>query len=288
MKKSHRKNLIASIAVVAALCIGYATVSSGAPAHNVRYTKHNLGTTANTKFPSQFIASTETEICVFCHTPHNAAAGRRFLWNKVNYVTTFLMYTGSPTLEFRGFNKPTAPSEVSKLCMTCHDGAGAVNAMANPRDVGPSVPMSGDDQFLDQWYGADSPGGSPGPAGRWGVNIGNTYSSDPETVGFQTPDSGWDVGRLFNDHPISFIYSDSQSDPTIKTPEGGWNASSIGGLPLPYSSDNNFSGYKLECTTCHDPHINYNDGSPGGNSAYRPFLRKTVNSSSLCFTCHNK
>lgn len=281
--KKQSKNLISLTALLAVFCIGYATVSFGGPTHNVRFTKHNLGTTSVGKLEPQLRASTETEICIFCHTPHNAADGRKFLWNKdVNWITTFQMYTGSPTLDFAGLGRtPAAPSEASKLCLTCHDGVGALNAMANPKDgVNPS--MSGADQFLDIYFGE--------PPTGWGKNIGNTYSSDPETIGFQTPDSN--VGLLLNDHPISFLYSDAcANDPTIKRDAGVCTNPTIGGLPLPYSTDNGFSGYKVECVTCHDPHINYNSNTAAGgfgDPAYEPFLRKTMNSSSLCFTCHDK
>lgn len=274
--KKHSKNLISSIALLAVLCIGYVTPSFGAPAHNIKYTKHNFGTTS--QFGS-WKATSESEICVFCHTPHNAAAGKRFLWNKNGYAPTWQMYTASPTLDF---SRPAAPSEVSKLCMTCHDGAGAINAMANPR----TVIMTGEEQLGDMYldpllgYGVDPCTES------WCKNIGEAVIDTPG-AGYSAPSSGG--GVLVNDHPISFIYKNScDIDSTIKRTGADCSGSSIGGLPLWWSSDNGLSGYKVECVTCHDPHINYVGGTPGGDSAYTPFLRKSNASSNLCFTCHDK
>lgn len=253
-------------------CIGHAAISFGAPSHGVKYTKHNFSTTApgaaGTATWYSAGPNPETEICIFCHTPHNAAAGKKFLWNKNNTVNTFQMYTSSPTLDFT--TNPSAPSSVSKMCLTCHDGAGAINAMANPKSTGAPSMVGGltGDQLSDYW---DGPAGFN--AGRWGPNIG-----EYDQFGDNKP-AGTGGGELFNDHPISFIYSQSESDPSIINSSG----SSVGGLPLWWEN----GGYRLECVTCHDPHINSNP-LRGGDAAYRYFLRKTNYSSSLCFTCHNK
>lgn len=273
------------MALLAMLCIGYATVSFGAPAHNIKYTKHNFGTAQKYgAFVALPGAEGSTEICIFCHTPHNSVPGQKFLWNRIaGEVTQFQMYTSSPTLNFT--SKPTMPGELSKMCMTCHDGVSAINAMANPRGI---VGMNyyynqiGDIYDGDPDFSAcEDPLNNP-----WCKNIGEGELTFP---GDQFDDSytAGTGGALLNDHPISFIYSQSEADSTIKTADGA-NGSSIGGLPLWYSTIGPSSGYRVECVTCHDPHINYMDGTPGGNSAYKPFLRKTMNSSSLCFTCHNK
>lgn len=276
--------------MLAVICIGYATVSFGAPAHNIKYTPHNLGSTnkqgamlhgvSGPGVQGQFYSNNETEICVFCHTPHNAAAGKVFLWNRINSsaVPNFQMYTASPTLNFTKISG-AAPSEVSKMCLTCHDGAGALNAMANPRSVSMQGGWAGD-QLADLYT-------DPFSTGDWRVNIGEAVITDPPGPGSASPDSidSGTGGSLVNDHPISFVYNAAlaSADGTLVTP----GASSVGGLPL-WWSDNGNPGYKVECVTCHDPHINYVNGTPGGSSAYMPFLRKTMSSSSLCFTCHNK
>lgn len=63
--------------------------------------------------------NTTGEICIVCHTPHNARAGVADapLWNRDITASTFSTYTSS-TLD----SVPTAPAGVSKLCLSCHDG----------------------------------------------------------------------------------------------------------------------------------------------------------------------
>lgn len=234
-----------------------ASMAEAAAPVGVKWTAHNLGVTnVGGNFRADpTVPGNETEICVFCHTPHNAVPGKRFLWNRNDSTASFSLYTASPTLNF---SKNIAISDVSKMCMSCHDGGTALNAMANPRPV---VWQSGYDQIGDTWDDTELSSG-------WGPNIG-------EGTGNPQPAPG---GNLTNDHPISFTYSQSQAgDSTIKPLDGGGN--SVGGLPL--------WGGKVECVTCHDPHINVNP-LHGGDAAYRPFLRKPNASSSLCFTCHDK
>jgi len=48
----------------------------------------------------------------------------------------------------------------------------------------------------------------------------------------------------------------------------------------------------LECSSCHDPHVAYDDWHPlaDGNEdlAYMPFLIMPNSASALCLSCHNK
>ncbi len=70
---------------------------------------------------------TEGEICIVCHTPHNAdtTVADAPLWNhEVTATATFDMYT-SPTFDATA---PSQPGGVSKLCLSCHDGSVAIDA----------------------------------------------------------------------------------------------------------------------------------------------------------------
>lgn len=238
-----------------------AAMAEAAAPNGVKYTAHNLGTTnVGGNFQADpSVPGNETEICVFCHTPHNAAAGKKFLWNRPDSTATFALYTASPTLNF---NRGIQISDISKMCMSCHDGGTALNSMANPRNVAMQGGITGD-EIGDIWDNTLLGTG-------WGPNIGEGSGVDNVTPG----------GNLTNDHPISFLYSQSSAgDNSIKAATGG----SVGDLPL-------WDG-KVECVTCHDPHINYNVNFPtldGNRAAYKPFLRKSNSSSNLCFTCHEK
>ncbi len=76
------------------------------------------------------------QICITCHTPHNAdttVAGSP-LWNHQVTAATFTLYS-STTLDANDLGQPDG---VSKLCLSCHDGTvgleafGGVNTVTNP------------------------------------------------------------------------------------------------------------------------------------------------------------
>jgi predicted CXXCH cytochrome family protein len=83
-------------------------------------------------------ATTETQPCVFCHTPHDATPARQ-LWNHASSAATYGTYgsssyqSGSTPGTFNTFPGTSAPqpSGSAKLCLSCHDGTIAVNATIN-------------------------------------------------------------------------------------------------------------------------------------------------------------
>lgn len=64
------------------------------------------------------------QICVVCHTPHNAIPGEKPLWNHQLSTTdhTGALYS-SGTLDAT----PGLPDGASKLCLSCHDGSVALD-----------------------------------------------------------------------------------------------------------------------------------------------------------------
>jgi len=67
--------------------------------------------------------NTSGEICIVCHTPHNAMASYEPLWNHEVTGATFTLYSSS-TLNAA----PGQPGGVSKLCLSCHDGTLAIDS----------------------------------------------------------------------------------------------------------------------------------------------------------------
>ena len=62
------------------------------------------------------------EMCIVCHTPHNAVSGTAVLWNhEATAVATFTVYS-STTLDAT----VGQPAGNSKLCLSCHDGTVAL------------------------------------------------------------------------------------------------------------------------------------------------------------------
>ena len=64
------------------------------------------------------------EICITCHTPHNAMEGYEPLWNHEVTSATFALYS-SATFDATDLDQPDG---VSKLCLSCHDGTIAIDS----------------------------------------------------------------------------------------------------------------------------------------------------------------
>ena len=84
--------------------------------------KHNLSVTG----PGPVKSSSETEICVFCHTPHNANPATP-LWNQALPTgATYQPYASTTMKATVGL-----PTGSSKLCLACHDGTVAIGNTIN-------------------------------------------------------------------------------------------------------------------------------------------------------------
>ena len=83
------------------------------------------GTIVGSKHDFTNSGFTGGQICVVCHTPHNAdiSVTDAPLWNHTLSTQTYLLYS-SPTLDAI----PVQPSASSKLCLSCHDGTVAVDS----------------------------------------------------------------------------------------------------------------------------------------------------------------
>ena len=83
--------------------------------------KHDLSAAG----PGKVTASSETEICIFCHAPHNSA-GDAPRWNRYSPGTTYTPYNSSTVKAPIG-----QPTGSSKLCLSCHDGTVALGMVRN-------------------------------------------------------------------------------------------------------------------------------------------------------------
>lgn len=68
-------------------------------------------------------ATNEDQVCIFCHTPHNASPVGA-LWNRSLSPQAYSVYT-SRSLDA----KPGQPTGSSKLCLSCHDGTIALGSV---------------------------------------------------------------------------------------------------------------------------------------------------------------
>jgi predicted CXXCH cytochrome family protein len=124
-----------------------ALVANAADAGSIVTTAHNLSTTG----PGPVRSTSETQVCIFCHTPHNSNPSGP-LWNhQLPSGVNYLKYA-SPTLDaYSGQAAAPDPNGASRLCLSCHDGTVALGAVGNsiiPLSGGATVMAAGDPGFL--------------------------------------------------------------------------------------------------------------------------------------------
>ena len=107
-------------------------VSSAVAQNRVSETVHNLSASG----PGRVRAASESQVCIFCHAPHNTG-GERPLWNRNLPITSYQIYQ-STTLDAQ-LGQPTG---ASKLCLSCHDGTIALGSVLSRSD---QIRMSGGD-----------------------------------------------------------------------------------------------------------------------------------------------
>ncbi len=109
---------IARSSVVALFC---ALVLAWPVVAGVATSKHNLSASG----PGTVKATSEDQICVFCHAPHNNSPTTP-LWNRQTPGSTYTPYTSSTSLAGAG-----QPTRGSLLCLSCHDGTIALGQVLN-------------------------------------------------------------------------------------------------------------------------------------------------------------
>jgi hypothetical protein len=252
-------------AVLAAMLLAASPPVPAARISDVSSTKHNLSASG----PGPVKADSESQICVFCHTPHAAENEPGApLWNR-DLAALPLTYTPYTSNTIDASDITATPGGSSKLCLSCHDGTlaiGAVNVANGQADV--TIAMQGTE------VDGTMPGGPSG-----------------ELSGF-TRRLGVD---LDNDHPISFTY-----DATLATADGELRnpdlvshiATRVPGVSPAVPLEND----KLECTSCHDPHIR--DDTLGYSIKFLRLNRFQILAPSgsgfseandqVCLACHDK
>ena len=87
-------------------------ITSNIHAQSIINSKHNLSVSG----PGTIKASSESEICIFCHTPHNSSP-QKPLWNREDPALNYTLYTSTTSDAAMG-----QPDGSSLLCLSCHDG----------------------------------------------------------------------------------------------------------------------------------------------------------------------
>lgn len=246
--------------------LAFATTANAA---SIVGSKHDLNTLAG-------VSLADRQVCLPCHAPHNmppANYGLTRLWNHTMPNNTYTLFS-TDTTKYVGLD------DVSRKCLSCHDGTVAVD--------------------------------NYGVAGGAYSNTGTTYMP----VGYRVGEGQ----NLTHDHPVGVIYAGLSNDgATFTVGSGVRNKSPLSFSTSQYSAGNaqalNSSGtstintdltnyvdtsgaalpgiskvsfgtlvsggitYKniVGCGSCHTPH----------NPDFKFLKIKNVNSQ-LCLTCHNK
>ncbi|MBV2125319.1 MAG: cytochrome c3 family protein [gamma proteobacterium symbiont of Clathrolucina costata] len=111
------------IAILASLLVSLGLYGTAAFAE-ITGTSHDL--TSNTTLLTN---AGNTEICAYCHTPHDASTTNTTtpLWNHEDTQATYTMYS-SPSLDM---TIAGSPAGVSLACLSCHDGTVAADQLLN-------------------------------------------------------------------------------------------------------------------------------------------------------------
>ncbi|HZZ84744.1 MAG TPA: cytochrome c3 family protein [Anaeromyxobacteraceae bacterium] len=189
-------------------------------------TVHNLSVSG----PGTIKATTETQVCVFCHTPHNSnPAGP--LWNhQLSSGVSYLKYTSSTMVAYTGQADAPDPNGATKLCLSCHDGTvalGAVSSQSSP------IPLAAGKTNL-----------APGDPGYIGTDLSKT-------------------------HPLSFAVTDqlvAQNNSVNSTGLALNPVSTMKSDPEVHLDGQ----ARVQCTSCHDPHNDANYATSGVHFYAKP------------------
>jgi len=207
-------------------------------------------------------AVSDTRVCVFCHTPHSASA-ESVLWNRGFPATfgSFPMYAGNPggvairddtgsgsINERSGYGLAGEyPNGASRMCLSCHDGATALNNVIT------------------------------------GGFIAMTYFSIDDYINNGSGNAGLNVD-LSVSHPVSFKYDGTlpgDIDAWHQAKNGGagdglrYQATTDPEVPLDRQG-------RMQCTTCHDPH-----DDTRGTIGLPFWRKETATYNDVCNTCHS-
>jgi len=247
------------VAVLAAAgLMAAATAAFGASIVN---SKHDLSAGSTVGGVSgNYSMGTSTQICVYCHAPHNAQSSLP-LWNRTNPGGGgFVLYSGVNMTNV-SFKTGFTADSTSLFCMSCHDGVTGINAVYNAGVIDGS-----------------------GTAAQHPAAAANKFTAGGGAAGaIANGISGNLTTNLAKTHPINFPVSETvNTGNDLHLASGAQMGKASFLMPLFKSADANAArstaNRSLECGSCHAVH----------DSAFKPFLRYTMDKSALCLGCHNK
>jgi len=158
--------------------------STLAQQQNVGSTVHNLSVSG----PGEVKSFSETELCKFCHIPHNASVPAPLWGHELSRASYKVPTVGASTGKSQLAPQPDGSS---KLCLSCHDGTVALGEIAGmPR----AITMSGSQRL------------SPGQRGFLGTDLSGSHPISFTLADFvdNTAKAETDIGM----RPMALIAAD--------------------------------------------------------------------------------
>lgn len=257
---------------------------AGARAASIVSSKHNLSVGG----PGAVKAVTESEVCIFCHTPHNGSREAP-LWNRSSSGQTYVPYASTTAKAH-----PGQPTGDSKLCLSCHDGTvalgmvlsrpGGIQLQGGVTGLPPGAARLGtdlaDDHPISFTYDnvlaaangqLRSPSSLTGPVrldGNAQLQCTTCHNAHDDRFGKFLVMDNTASALCVTCHDPSYWLATSHRTST-KT----WNG--LGTDPWPHTSATSVQANA--CENCHRPHS-------AGN---KPRLLNFAGEESNCYSCHN-
>jgi predicted CXXCH cytochrome family protein len=220
----------------------------------LRNSRHDLSSGSTAAVRST--AAGTDQICIFCHTPHNAAS-TNVLWNRSN--STWTAWTWGATTTTGGTTLPVTASSLSSRCLACHDGSVALGTVLNSSGGPANFTMTG-----------------PVTSGyRVGAG-GSMAGHHPVGVPYATSTYNAIVSRAIIGQGD---YFPTQTGAACTGSDTGNCTVSSNGLGINITLFGTAGAFGVECISCHDVHNAF-------TQTY--FLRASNSASGLCLSCHNK
>lgn len=227
------------------------------------------------------------EVCVYCHTPHGANTNVGApLWNRAIPSTTYTVYSSNSLTQ-----TISQPGAASLVCLSCHDGQQAVDAIMNMPGSG-RYQATPDSTFLNAWNNSRGPDATV----HMGLKLGGCVDchSPGSMVGAGAPDFRMAaIGTdLRDDHPVGVRF------PATNGAGTDWKTPTTNAAGTKFFDDvadgrmekgeirlyGTGASATVECGSCHDPH----GVATTGSLFNATFLRKPNTASAVCLTCHSK
>ena len=183
MREARGDRLAAHVVIVLTVGVLLTATVGQAQQGAVAETLHNLSISG----PGEIRSSTETEICKFCHIPHNPVEPEPLWGHKLSAVSSY----DTPEMSAGHGTRALAPQPdgSSRLCLSCHDGTVALGDIAGEPQP---IAMAGAQRL------------TRGRRGFIGTDLSGSHPIS-FVVPDQAPDeAGWDMGI----RPLSAIQTD--------------------------------------------------------------------------------